>query len=92
MVISIDRFSTEVNIFFNLSASFVDEFTERLNKESNIQMLYNTDRYSNEGELLQLLKELYTDLADHHINFTILCNSENTRMLLKLVKFILGLL
>ncbi|XP_062567755.1 glutamate receptor ionotropic, kainate glr-3-like [Saccostrea cucullata] len=71
-------------IFFDSSYAFLlDEFTANTNKESHVQQLYNIDDFSNADDLMALLRNLYSELAEIHINFTVLCNHKNTRRLLE---------
>ncbi|XP_061185491.1 glutamate receptor ionotropic, kainate glr-3-like [Saccostrea echinata] len=71
-------------IFFDSSYAFLlDEFAAKTNKETHMQKLYNIDDFSNEDDVMELLKNLYSELAESHINFTVLCNHENARRLLR---------
>lgn len=74
-------------LLFHISfkALLVDVFTERINLDYFVQKLYNVDDISDEDSLLLLLKGLYLELAEHHINFTIFCSPNNTRRILKQV-------
>uniref|UniRef100_A0A8W8MHM2 Uncharacterized protein n=1 Tax=Magallana gigas TaxID=29159 RepID=A0A8W8MHM2_MAGGI len=77
------RWRLSVIFFDNLYALLVDVFTERINQDYFVQKLYNVDDISDEYNLLMLLKGLYLELAEHHINFTIFCSPNNTRRILK---------
>lgn len=69
----------------SFKAILVDLFTERINQDYFVQKLYNVDDITDEDSLLMLLKGLYLELPEHHINFTIFCSPNNTRRILKLV-------
>lgn len=71
----------------SFKALLVDAFTERINHDYFVQNLYNVDYISDEDNLLTLLKGLYLELADYHINFTVFCSPNNTRRILKQVNW-----
>ncbi|XP_022309544.2 glutamate receptor U1-like isoform X2 [Crassostrea virginica] len=70
-------------IFFdNTYAPFADVFTRRINKEFHMHTLYNADDFVDESDLFILFKEMYTELAEYHINVTIFCSQDNARKIL----------
>ena len=48
--------------------------------------LYNADDFVDESDLFILFKEMYTELAEYHINVTIFCSQDNARKILSQVK------
>lgn len=61
-------------------------FTRRINKEFHMHTLYNADDFVDERDLFILFKEMYTELAENHINVTIFCSQDNARKILSQVK------
>ena len=61
-------------------------FTRRINKEFHMHTLYNADDFVDERDLFILFKEMYTELAENHINVIIFCSQDNARKILSQVK------
>lgn len=75
--------------FFSFKAPFADVFTRRINKEFHMHTLYNADDFVDESDLFILFKEMYTELAEYHINVTIFCSQDNARKILSQVKVLM---